>query len=123
MADRRCFEAMRLYSVIYDEQCEICQAGVSWLKTLDRRKRTVSHPIDPETLSRVHKDLEVDACLRELHVVRPDGWIVAGWDAVATLARLFPATWIIGAAGAVPGVRAVFQMLYRFIARNRYAFS
>ena len=112
-----------MHHVIYDEQCEICQAGISWLKTLDRRKQTVCHPIDPEILARLHHALEVDACLRELHVVRPDGRIVAGWDAVATLARLFPATWIIGAAGAVPGLRAVFRTLYRFVARNRYAFS
>src|SRR5262245_57188891 len=111
------------YHAIYDEQCEICQAGVSWLKTLDRRKRTVTHPIDPETLCRVHAELDVDACLKELHVVRPDDRIVAGWDAVATLARLFPATWIIGAAGMAPGLRTVFRALYRFVARNRYAFS
>jgi glyoxylase-like metal-dependent hydrolase (beta-lactamase superfamily II)/predicted DCC family thiol-disulfide oxidoreductase YuxK len=113
----------RAYQVIYDEQCEICQAGVSWLKTLDHRNRTVCRPIDPATLASVHPDLTVDACLRELHVVRPDNRIVSGWDAVATLARLFAVTWIIGAAGAVPGPRAVFRSLYRFVARNRYAFS
>jgi glyoxylase-like metal-dependent hydrolase (beta-lactamase superfamily II)/predicted DCC family thiol-disulfide oxidoreductase YuxK len=111
------------YHVIYDEQCEICQAGVSWLKTLDRRHRTVCHPIDPVTLARIHHALEVEACLRELHVVRPDTQIVSGWDAVATLARLFPLTWLIGAVGAVPGMRVVFRGLYRFVARNRYAFS
>ena len=111
------------YRVIYDDQCEICQAGVSWLKTLDRHKRTVCHPIHPETIAQVHTHLDVDACLRELHVVRPDGRIVAGWDAVATLARLFPVTWLIGAAGAVPGLRLVFRSLYRFVARNRYSFS
>jgi glyoxylase-like metal-dependent hydrolase (beta-lactamase superfamily II)/predicted DCC family thiol-disulfide oxidoreductase YuxK len=111
------------HHVLYDEQCEICQAGVSWLKALDRRKRTVCHPIDPEVLARVHKDLTVEGCLRELHVVTPDGRIVAGWDAVATLARLFPPTWIAGAVGSVPGVRSVFRALYRFVARNRYAFS
>jgi hydroxyacylglutathione hydrolase len=121
--DRARMNRTAAYHVIYDEQCEICQAGVSWLKTLDRRRRVVCHPIDPESLSHVHKSLDIDACLRELHVVRPDDRIVAGWDAVATLARLFPETWPIGVAGAIPGLRSIFRALYRFVARNRYAFS
>src|SRR5262245_26304637 len=80
------------YQVIYDEQCEICQAGVSWLKVLDHGKRIVAHPIDLQTLSRIHPDLNVDACLRELHVLTPEGRIVVGADAVIILARLFPET-------------------------------
>jgi len=112
-----------VYQAIYDEQCEICQSGVSWLRALDRRNCVAAVPIDPENLSRIHTSLDVDACLRELHVVRPDGKIVVGWDAVATLARLFPATWLIGAVGIIPGVRSIFRALYRFVARNRYALS
>ena len=102
------------YHAIYDEQCEICQSGVSWLRALDLRHRVVPVPIDPENLSLIHKNLEVDACLKELHVVKPDGQIVVGWEAVATLARLFPATWVIGAVGTIPGCRFLFRTLYRF---------
>jgi hypothetical protein len=54
------------FRVIYDEQCEICQAGVSWLKFLDRDRRVACHPIEPDLLSTLHPDLIVEACLREL---------------------------------------------------------
>jgi glyoxylase-like metal-dependent hydrolase (beta-lactamase superfamily II)/predicted DCC family thiol-disulfide oxidoreductase YuxK len=109
--------------VIYDEQCEICQAGVSWLKALDSRRQTAHQPIDPEILAGIHPDLQVDACLAELHVVTPEGRIISGWDAVARLARLFAPTRAIGVAGSLPGLRHLFRALYRFVARNRYAFS
>ncbi|HET9943310.1 MAG TPA: MBL fold metallo-hydrolase [Terriglobia bacterium] len=112
------------YHALYDGQCEICQAGVSWLKALDgKNHRVVCHPIDPRTLASIHKDLRIEDCLRELHLVKPNGEIVVGWDAVATLARLFPATWIIGALGVVPGLRGLFAAFYRVVARNRYALS
>jgi len=111
------------YQVIYDEQCEVCQAGVSWLRILDREKRTVIHPIDPDTLSKIHPKLDVDACLRELHVITPEGTIIVGADAVILLARLFSETRLIGNITGAPGVRAISRFLYRFVALNRYALS
>ena len=111
------------YQVIYDEQCEVCQAGVSWLKVLDHGKQIVTHPIDPDTLKRIHPDLELEACLRELHVVTPDGQIVVGADAVILLARLFPETRLIGTITGAPGMRTISRMLYRLVALNRYALS
>jgi glyoxylase-like metal-dependent hydrolase (beta-lactamase superfamily II)/predicted DCC family thiol-disulfide oxidoreductase YuxK len=109
--------------VLYDDQCEVCQAFASWLKLLDRKGRTVCVPIDPSTLPAIHASLELHACLRQLHVVTPDGRIYAGWDAVAFLARLFPSTWIIGAAGSVPPFSWLARLLYGYLAQNRYAVS
>jgi glyoxylase-like metal-dependent hydrolase (beta-lactamase superfamily II)/predicted DCC family thiol-disulfide oxidoreductase YuxK len=111
------------YLAIYDEQCEICQAFVSWLRLLDRKHRVLALPIVPEIISRLHPDLELEACLRELHVVTPQGAVCRGWAAVATLARLFPSTWVIGALGRIPPFRWIGNAGYRFVARNRYAVS
>src|SRR2546427_632110 len=111
------------YRVIYDEQCEVCQAGVSWLKILDHNKRVAVHPIDPGILHTIHPTLKVEECLRELHVVSPGGEVAVGADAVILLARLFPETRLIGTIAGVPGVRVISRMLYRFVALNRYALS
>ena len=92
------------YRVLYDGQCEICQGCVAWLKTLDRENKTLPLAISPEVLSTVDSRLRLDECLRQLHVVTPKGEILVGWDAVASLARLFPPTWIIGTARAVVSV-------------------
>ena len=108
---------------IYDGQCEICQAFVSWLRLLDRKDQVAALPIDAETLAQVHPDLKLDDCLRELHVISPCGQVYCGWDAVAVLARLFPPTFLIGRLGRMPPFRWIGIAGYRFIARNRYAIS
>src|SRR5437763_12255144 len=111
------------YVAIYDEQCKVCQSFVSWLRLLDKKGRTAPIPIDPELLPKLNADLDVDHCLRELHVLAPDGRITRAWAAVATLARLFPVTWLIGVVGQIPPFSWLGQLGYGFIARNRYAVS
>ncbi|MGA8440850.1 MAG: MBL fold metallo-hydrolase [Candidatus Sulfotelmatobacter sp.] len=112
-----------VYRVLYDGQCEVCQACVSWLKALDRENKTISLPISAEILSAVDSRLQMDECLRELHVVTPAGEIHVGWDAVACLARLFPSTWLIGALGQRLPFRSAGRLLYGFVAENRYSLS
>jgi glyoxylase-like metal-dependent hydrolase (beta-lactamase superfamily II)/predicted DCC family thiol-disulfide oxidoreductase YuxK len=112
-----------LHVALYDGQCEICQASVSWLRLLDRHHKTLAVAIDPESLARIHPALDLDACLRELHVITPQGTVRCGWDGVAELARLFPATYLIAWLGQIPPFRFLGRMAYRFVARNRYAMS
>jgi predicted DCC family thiol-disulfide oxidoreductase YuxK len=88
-----------VYRVLYDGQCEICQACVSWLKALDHENKTVCLPISAEVLSAVDPRLGMAECLQQLHVVTPESEIYVGWDAVACLAHLFPSTWLIGVLG------------------------
>lgn len=111
------------YRVLYDGQCEICQACVSWLKTLDHGNETACLPISTEVLSTVDPRLSMDACLRQLHVVTPEGEILIGWDAVARLARLFPSSWLIGLLGERFPFRHAGRLLYGFVAKSRYSLS
>jgi len=108
------------FQVYYDDQCEICQAGVSWLRILDRGGRLV-RPIALSAAT-LPEGLALEDCLRQLHVVTATKTLV-GWKAVATLARLFGWTWLIGATGALPPFSWVGDLLYRYVARNRYALS
>src|SRR5438552_2223619 len=108
------------YNVYYDDQCEICQAGVAWLHTLDKRGVVNCVPIDADSLP---PPLELEACLRVLHIVTADSRVLAGWNAVAALARLFPPTWLVGFIGSIPPFRWVASALYRYVAANRYALS
>ena len=112
-----------VYSVLYDSQCEICQACVAWLKTLDRENKTLPLAISAEILPTVDSRLRMDECLRQLHVVAPEGEILVGWDAVACLARLFPSTWLIGTLGRWFPFRNAGRLLYGFVATNRHSLS
>jgi glyoxylase-like metal-dependent hydrolase (beta-lactamase superfamily II)/predicted DCC family thiol-disulfide oxidoreductase YuxK len=111
------------YKALYDDQCEVCQAFVSWIRLLDRQNLVDCLPIEPGRLAELHPGLNLVACLRELHVILPDGSLAAGWDGVAALARLFPETWWIGALGGRAPFRWLGRALYRFVAANRYALS
>lgn len=111
------------YKVLYDGQCEVCQACVSWLTALDDRKLTSCLAISPEILSSVDSRLEIEDCLRQLHVVTPNREILVGWDAVAILARLFPSTWLIGVLGLRFPFRNAGRLIYGFVASNRYSLS
>lgn len=115
--------AARVYKVLYDGQCEICQACVAWLKTLDRQNETLPLEISPDVLSTTDSRLQLEECLRQLHVVTPAGEILVGWDAVAKLARLFPSTWLIGTLGKHFPFRGIGRLIYGFVAANRYSLS
>ncbi len=111
------------YRVLYDGQCEICQACISWLKTLDHNNKTICLPISSEALSACDSRLRMDDCLQQLHVVTPEDEILAGWDAVTCLARLFPSTRIIGVLGEWFPFRQAGRRCYGFVAANRYSLS
>jgi glyoxylase-like metal-dependent hydrolase (beta-lactamase superfamily II)/predicted DCC family thiol-disulfide oxidoreductase YuxK len=115
--------ASATYKVLYDGQCEICQACVAWLKALDHQQRTVCLPISAEVLSSLDSRLRIEDCLRQLHVVTPEGEIQVGWDAVASLARLFRPTWLIGALGLRFPFRNAGRLFYGYVAANRYSLS
>src|SRR5262249_40865438 len=99
------------------------QASVAWLHTLDKRGLVDCRPISPNELHELAPELQIEDCLRELHVLAPDGRVLVGWDAVATLARLFPPTWLVGAVGRVPPFRELGRAVYRVVAANRYSLS
>jgi glyoxylase-like metal-dependent hydrolase (beta-lactamase superfamily II)/predicted DCC family thiol-disulfide oxidoreductase YuxK len=111
------------YRVLFDGQCEICQACVSWLRTLDRDKKTVCLSISEKLVSDLDSRLSLDSCLQQLHVVTPENEVLVGWDAVACLARLFRSTWVIGSLGQRFPFRNVARSLYGYVARNRYLLS
>jgi hypothetical protein len=63
------------YRVLFDGQCEICQSScvmacVSWLRTLDREKKTICLPISQEVLAAVDSRLQMDECLRQVWELR-----------------------------------------------------
>ena len=111
------------FKVFYDDQCEICQSGASWLRLIDDKNRIEFVSIEPCFLLSHYPDLDPEACQRELHVIAPDGRLYRGWEAVSRLARLFPQTWLVGMLGTLPLFMQLGRALYRSLAANRYALS
>jgi glyoxylase-like metal-dependent hydrolase (beta-lactamase superfamily II)/predicted DCC family thiol-disulfide oxidoreductase YuxK len=113
------------WQVWYDDQCEVCQAGVAWLRALDRgRGRVAALPLsDALAAGGGPPGVAAEDLLRHLHARAPDGRLLVGAPAVAALARAFPATWLPGWLAGLPGVSAVARRAYGWLAANRYSLS
>ena len=111
------------YQVLYDEQCEICQAGATWLSLLDRQGLVECVPYQSSPLLGSGRRLDAKECAREMHIVAPGGRVLVGGAAVRELARLFPATRWLGIALEFPPLRYLSDRLYSLVARNRYQLS
>src|SRR5262249_11311816 len=109
-------------AVLYDGQCAFCRKSVELLKRLDwlgvlryQDAREVPHlppsatPLDP------------DRVLEEMHVLTPDGrGLYHGFRALRWLAWRLPLLWPFAPLLYLPGVPALGQRLYLWIARNRF---
>ncbi len=112
----------RSWRLWYDDQCEVCQAGVAWLRWLDRGRQRV----DPIPLSRALEERplpSVEELSRHLHVAAPDRRLLVGAPAVAALARLFALTAPVGWLAQLPGLAWLSARLYGWVAANRYSLS
>ena len=83
--------------VLYDGACPYCRKSMALLTAADP-----DHVVEPVDLTAVnvatiHPSLTREACLKAMHVVRRDGRVAAGFDAVALLARWLPLFWPLGA--------------------------
>jgi glyoxylase-like metal-dependent hydrolase (beta-lactamase superfamily II)/predicted DCC family thiol-disulfide oxidoreductase YuxK len=110
-------------TAVYDGQCEICQAAVSWIRVLDRRGVVRCVALQDGPLSDVHPALEPADCLAQLHVVDADGRIMVGWQAVARIAGAIPLAGPLTAIDRLAATRAVAAAAYRYVARNRHQLS
>jgi glyoxylase-like metal-dependent hydrolase (beta-lactamase superfamily II)/predicted DCC family thiol-disulfide oxidoreductase YuxK len=110
-------------TAVYDGQCEICQAAVSWIRLLDRRGAVRCVAITDGPLTDVHPELTLQGCLAQLHVVDADGRIDAGWQAVARIAEAIPLARPLATLDRNAVTRAVADRAYEYVARNRHQIS
>jgi len=105
-------------TLFYDGECGFCRDAVAVLSRWDRERRIELIPF--QDAARVAQfGLPLPALAAAMHLVLPDGRVVAGADAVPELGRLLPGkrwlTWLF----AVPGVRPIARRAYAWIAARR----
>jgi hypothetical protein len=81
----------------------------------------VIEPVDltAVNVATIHPGLTRDACLKAMHLVRADGRVAAGYDALVILARWLPLFWPLGLIGSLPGVAPIGRRVYQRIADAR----
>jgi hypothetical protein len=76
--------------VLYDGACPRCRASMAWPARPTPTGSSSGIDLNAVDPAAVHPSLTRSACLRAMHLVRADGRVDRGYDAVLTLARGSP---------------------------------
>ncbi len=105
--------------VLYDGVCPRCRATMSLVCAADPDR--VIEPVDLTSVdvASIHPELTKEACMASMHVVRRDGRLFAGYDAVMILLAWTPLTWPLSLFRFIPGVAPLGRRVYNTIAATR----
>lgn len=110
-------------TIVFDGDCGICTWTIEWVNRLDRKKRFGCVSFHEVDLSSLSPNLTREQCEREMVVVTRAGTIVAGGDAVRYISRRLPLMRLVWPLMAAPGLRALVDRLYVWVAGNRHRIS
>lgn len=112
--------APRHFVILYDGHCRFCDAGsrrlASWMKS-GCVERADFH--EPAVLSRF-PGLTHDQCMKQMHLVTPDGRVFGGAESVARAVATRPLLGKLAWLFFVPGIRQLLEAIYKWVALNRY---
>lgn len=105
--------------VFYDAECRFCVAGMKRWGGLFARRGFEWLPLQtPGAATRL--GVTEAQLFEEMWVQLADGRVTSGVNAWAALMRSVWWMWPLGVLLAVPGINAIAQVVYRWVARNRY---
>ena len=105
--------------LLFDGACPRCRASLALISAADPDR--VIEPLDLTAvdLGKVNPSLTREACMKAMHLVRSDGKVFVGYDAVVVLGRMLPIFWPAGVIGGLPGIRQAGRIVYQKVADNR----
>ena len=109
-------------SVLFDGDCALCRKSIALLQRLDWGRRLAYVNIRETDNPLLQSPALAQAPLVEqMHVLTPDGSrLYQGFGAFRWLAWQLPALWLLVPLLYLPGIPALGQKLYLWIARNRF---
>lgn len=110
--------------VIYDGHCGLCVQLVRLIRRLDWLRRLAYR--DAQNWSDVHATfptLDREHLLGEIHIIRPDGPILAGYDGMRHLLKHLPLFCWLYPLLFLPGITWLGPKLYRWVAAHRHQFN
>jgi predicted DCC family thiol-disulfide oxidoreductase YuxK len=104
--------------VLYDGECQFCNRMAGRFSRLLAARQFELLPLQTDWV-RTRLGMSDAQLLAEMRLMRPDGTVVGGADAVVEIGRHVAWTWPLSQIARLPGAMNLLRMLYRWIARNR----
>lgn len=108
--------------VFYDGNCPICCKKADFLRKRDKNNRLCFIDIRAAEFCAGTIGIQMERLEKEIHSILPDGTVISGMDVVRAACREIGLGWVAAPTG-WPLLRPLFDMLYRFVARNRQGLS
>src|SRR5205085_2599177 len=106
-------------TLLYDGQCAFCIRSVKLAKRLDWFNRL--QPVNARTVTDPTVTISPDRLMEEMHLITPGAvQIYHGFGAFRWMAWRLPLLWPLAPFLYLPGIPALGQKIYLWIARNRF---
>jgi predicted DCC family thiol-disulfide oxidoreductase YuxK len=110
----------RKAALIYDSSCPICSSTVAWIEKNEIEGSFELLPCQSEALNERFPAVERDACMRAMHLVLPDGTVLAGEKALPEIFKRLRLYWPASVLFKLPGAEMLGHIFYRWFADRRY---
>jgi predicted DCC family thiol-disulfide oxidoreductase YuxK len=106
-------------TLIYDDQCPMCRRWARRLRSFTGSRALAIVAMDDPGAMDLHRDLSYARALKAVQLVLDDGRLCEGAEAAFQAASLRPGFGFLKFPYYLPLLRPLFDLSYRFIARNR----
>ena len=116
-------EGRKRATLIYDGTCPICSGTVEWIEKNEQEGAFEMGPCQSDSLGEKYPDIDFDECMRAMHLVLPDGHVLAGEQALPEIFTRLRRYRAVALAFKLPGAEMLSRVLYRWFALRRYAIA
>ncbi len=106
--------------IIYDGTCPVCSGTVKWIGENEIESSFEMLPCQSNDLAKHFPHLQRSECMKAMHLVLPDGTIVAGEQALPEILKRLRRYRFAALFFKLPGAGIVSRIIYRWFADRRY---
>ena len=111
---------LTVWTLIYDGECRFCRRVVRLLERWDSRGQLKTVPLQTTADLALLPPIPRASLEQAMHLVTPDGVVLAGAAAAPAILRLLPGGGLLARTFRVPGIAALADVVYRAVARSRH---
>ena len=106
--------------LIYDGTCPVCSGTVKWIRANEIGDSFEMLPCQSDLLGERFAHIRRSECMQAMHLVLPDGTVVAGERALPEVLKRLKRYRFASLLFKIPGASVLSRFVYRWFARRRY---